>query len=450
MADSPSSKPSLFEGVTVYHLMVVVIASCGWLFDCMDQRIFVLARESALREVLAGHVEDVDAVLKSYIGWATMWMMIGWATGGIIFGMMSDKVGRVKTMMLTLFVYSGFTGLSAASTSYIDFTLYRFLVGLGVGGMFGAAAALVSESVPTQIRSVALGSLQTLSALGNITGSLISLKLAPGSTASLFGYELDGWRALFLVGILPSLLIVPIVFLLKEPEPWKQAKAAAARGEKGKQLGTIPDLFRTATWRHHTLIGLALGVAGMVGLWGIGFYSPELVRTALASETQEVKDWVASFGTALQDVGSFCGMFVFTVLATYWGRRGAFLLAFVLGLSVVSFVFFSLKTASDAYWMLPLMGFATLMPFGGYSIYFPELYPTRLRGVGIGFCYNVGRYLTAPAPYIIGSLTTFLAAEGFAEPFRVAAVLMCSVFFIGIVALIWAPETKGKPLPEDE
>ncbi len=450
MVESQSTKPSLFEGVTIYHLMVVIIASCGWLFDCMDQRIFVLARESALREVLTGQVENVDVAVKYYIGFATMWMMIGWATGGIIFGMMSDKLGRVKTMMLTLFVYSGFTGLSAASTSYIDFTIYRFLVGLGVGGMFGAAAALVSESVPAQIRSIALGSLQTLSALGNITGSLISLKLAPGSAASLFGYEIDGWRALFLVGILPSLLIIPIVFFLKEPEPWKQAKAAAARGDKGKQLGTIPDLFRHATWRHHTFIGLALGVAGMVGLWGIGFYSPELVRTALSHETQEVKDFVASFGTALQDVGAFCGMFVFTLLATYWGRRGAFLVAFILGLCVVSFVFFSLKTASDAYWMLPLMGFATLMPFGGYSIYFPELYPTRLRGVGIGFCYNVGRYITAPAPYIIGSLTTLLAAYGFTEPFRVAAVLMCSIFFVGIIALIWAPETKGKPLPEDE
>lgn len=449
MSDSTGSKGSLFEGVTKYHWMVLIIASCGWLFDCMDQRIFILARESALKELLIGHEENINAVVKQYIGWATMWMILGWATGGIIFGMISDKFGRVKTMAMTLLVYSGFTGLSAVSTSYIDFTIYRFLVGLGVGGMFGAAAALVAESVPPRVRSLALGSLQTLSALGNITGSLISLKLAPGLPAHLMGWELDGWRALFLIGILPSLLIIPIIFILREPEPWKQAKAAAQRGEAKKQLGTIPDLFRDERWRHNTLVGLALGVAGMIGLWGIGFYSPELVRSALANETQEVKDFVASFGTALQDVGAFCGMFVFTIIATYIGRRLAFLTSFILSLFVVSFVFFFLKSASDAYWMLPVLGFATLMPFGGYSIYFPELYPTRLRGVGIGFCYNVGRYITAPAPFLIGYLTTFLMDQGIDQPFRMAAVMMTSIYLVGMIALIWAPETKGQPLPEE-
>ena len=182
-----SKKPSIFEGVKPYHWVVLVVASCGWLFDCMDQRIFVLARESALKELLAGDVDNVNEVLKSYIGWATMWMIFGWATGGIIFGMMSDKVGRVKTMVVTLFVYSGFTGLSAASTSWVDFTIYRFLVGLGIGGMFGAAAALVAESVPTGVRSLALGSLQTLSAMGNILGSVISLWIAPGLMQTWFG-----------------------------------------------------------------------------------------------------------------------------------------------------------------------------------------------------------------------------------------------------------------------
>lgn len=124
MSDSTGSKGSLFEGVTKYHWMVLIIASCGWLFDCMDQRIFILARESALKELLIGHEENIDAVVKQYIGWATMWMILGWATGGIIFGMISDKFGRVKTMAMTLMVYSGFTGLSAVSTSYIDFTIY--------------------------------------------------------------------------------------------------------------------------------------------------------------------------------------------------------------------------------------------------------------------------------------------------------------------------------------
>jgi hypothetical protein len=96
-----------------------------------------------------------------------------------------------------------------------------------------------------------------------------------------------------------------------------------------------------------------------------------------------------------------------------------------------------------------MMGFAQLAVFAGYSIYFPELFPTRLRGTGVGFCYNTVRYLAAPAPWLMGRLSTWLKEEGLAEPFRWAAVIMCSIFLMGIVALIWAPETKGKPLPED-
>jgi hypothetical protein len=117
-------------------------------------------------------------------------------------------------------------------------------------------------------------------------------------------------------------------------------------------------------------------------------------------------------------------------------------------LGTTALVFSSLRSAADAYWMLPLMGFAQLAVFAGYSIYFPELFPTRLRGTGVSFCYNTVRYLAAPAPILLGYLSHGLMERGVAEPFRLAAILMCSVYLIGAVALLWAPETKGKPLPE--
>ncbi len=159
-------------------------------------------------------------------------------------------------------------------------------------------------------------------------------------------------------------------------------------------------------------------------------------------ELQRTIDTTRSKGTLFQDVGSLLGMFAFTFAAAYFNRRTAFLGAFVLCLGSVSFVFYSLKTATDVYWMLPLMGFATLSCFAGYSIYFPEIFPTRLRGTGVGFCYNTVRYLAAPFPLLLGWLITFM-------PFRTVAVLMCAIYLLGIVALIWAPETKGQPLPED-
>src|SRR5215472_15230511 len=142
--------PSSQESVTLYHWLVVMLAACGWLFDCMGQRIFVLAREPALRELLGTAATD-DAV-RWWGGMATLLLMVGWATGGIIFGTMSDRYGRVKAMIATLVAYTVFSGLSGFARSPMEFLVYRFLFGLGVGGMFGAATALVAESVPGRFR----------------------------------------------------------------------------------------------------------------------------------------------------------------------------------------------------------------------------------------------------------------------------------------------------------
>jgi MFS family permease len=554
---SSPATPGVHEKVTFYHWLVVIIASCGWLFDCMDQRLFTLARESALKDLLAGDPTGLGKV-KEYIGLATMAMMVGWATGGIIFGIMSDKWGRVKTMVITLLVYSGFTGLCGIAQSWLDFLLYRFLVGLGVGGMFGAATTLVAESVPGRFRTLALGSLQALSAIGNMLGATLSLGINPGQENFLGNFA--GWRVLFFVGIVPAALVVPIMFILKEPEAWKKAKAEAANRTGEHKVGSMADLFRHPRWRRSTLVGICLGLSGMVGLWGIGFFSPELISTALkeqslrakdltqpqaivaliqsptntaiahvkgqlspglvqqitetqaatppealteslakefngliaqgslyaeaafkevtlkkatqnlvqqlaqkpsvadqmflnrqlleqtfpgaVAELQKTMDNVRGKGMFLQDVGALLGMFAFTFLAAVFSRRLAFLLSFAMCLVVTAYVFYALKSAADAYWMLPLMGFAQLAVFAGYSIYFPEIYPTRMRGTGVGFCYNTVRYLAAPFPYMLGWLSTQM-------PFRTAAIMMSGIYVLGMVALFWAPETKGKPLPED-
>jgi len=436
---APAATTSPFEGVTPYHWLVVIIASCGWLFDCMDQRIFALARQPAMKALLASDPERLQLLTK-YSGYATAAMLVGWATGGIIFGMLSDKMGRVKTMAVTLLIYASFTGISGLAHTWMDFFIYRFLAGVGIGGMFGAATTLVAESVPSHFRSVALGSLQALSACGNVIGSFVSLAIRPGDPHFLGQYE--GWRVLFFVGILPALLVIPIIFVLKEPDAWRKLKADAASGVNRQRVGSPAELFRHPRWRHHTIIGLMLGVSGMVGLWGIGFFSPELITAALKDAPQAKIDLVRGWGTAFQDMGAFVGMLTFTFVASYFSRRVAFLGGLLLAMVVTMFVFKSLHSATDAYWMLPIMGFAQLTVFAGYSIYFPELFPTRLRGTGVGFCYNTVRYITAVGPIALGALTHSIG-------FRNAAVAMSFVYLIGLLALIWAPETKGQPLPED-
>jgi len=177
----------------------------------------------------------------------------------------------------------------------------------------------------------------------------------------------------------------------------------------------------------------------------IAFLNRRLVEQTFPDTLTSIQSYIDSVrakGTALQDAGAFLGMLAFTFVASYFSRRTAFLGAFLLCLVTTMFVFYSLDSAIDAYWMLPMMGFAQLAVFAGYSIYFPELFPTRLRGTGVGFCYNTVRILAAPFPFLLGHLSTLMN-------FRTAAVLMASVYLLGAIVLIWAPETKGEPLPED-
>jgi MFS family permease len=436
-----------------YHWLVLIIASMSWLFDCMDQRIFNIVREPALRSLLydkqvnAPDAPPLTAEQKTTVQFygriATGMVLLGWAVGGFFFGLLGDRIGRVKTMMVTISIYAGFTGLSALSLAWWDFITYRFLMGLGIGGLFAAAVSLVAEVTPAAARPHALGLLQALSALGNVIGSAITIYLKPQSR--LFGIE--NWRWIFLVGILPALLVVAIQRTLKEPESWQRAKTRAS-GDIQKQLGAWRDLFSPGL-RRNTIVGLFLAVAGVIGLWGVAFFSPELVRDGLKALPKAAQDKYVGIGLMLQDVGAFFGVYFFTVLAARMGRKPAFGLCFISAFVATVCIFQFLRQPGHVFWMPPILGFWTLSVFGGYAIYFPELYPTRLRSSGVGFCYNVGRVITAAALFGSAYLVDLLKSRGVAEPFRVGSILITGIYFIGIVTLLWAPETKGRPLPED-
>lgn len=156
-----------------YHWFVFAVAALGWLFDCLDQQLFTLSRGPAMKALLPA---DKDPLLWG--GYATSIFLCGWATGGLIFGVLGDRIGRAKTMMITILIYSLCTGLSALSQTFWDFAFYRFVTGLGVGGEFAVGVALLAEVMPAKARSGALGSLQALSALGNISAALIGMGMA--------------------------------------------------------------------------------------------------------------------------------------------------------------------------------------------------------------------------------------------------------------------------------
>jgi MFS family permease len=444
-------EPPWWRELTGYHWFVLVVAALGWLFDTMDQQLFLLARMPALTELLG--VPAGDPLVKKYAGYTTTIFMIGWATGGIFFGILGDRVGRARTMLLTILAYSVFTGLSALSANVWDFALYRFLTGLGVGGEFAVGVALVAEVMPDRARAHALGWLQACSALGNMMAAGINLVLGPLKSAGLVA---SPWRTMFLVGVVPAVLAVFIIRRLREPERWRQA--AAGPGGAGR-LGSFAELFRTPRWRHNAIVGMLLASAGVIGLWGIGFYSFDLIRLIFVDTFQaqglspdEVEGkltfWVGVV-SLLQNFGGFLGVYAFTWATHRTGRKPAFAVAFLLALAGSAFTFWFLKDFADVFWMIPLMGFCQLSLFGGYAIYLPELFPTRLRSTGTSFCYNVGRYIAAIGPLTLGLLASeVFQGAGKVMSYRYAGVVMCSFFVVGLLALPFAPETRGQPLPE--
>ena len=448
-----------YKGLTGYMWFVFAIASLGWLFDTMDQQLFNLARMPAVTSLLTKSPGQPPApgLVKEYGGYATTIFMIGWALGGIFFGILGDKIGRSRTMLLTILSYSAFTGLSALSVGVWDFAFYRFLTGLGVGGQFAVGVALVAEVMPDRSRPYALGLLQALSAVGNMLAASIGILLGWLQESGAIG---SAWRAMFLIGVAPAILAIPVFLKLKEPERWKAAAHEdEERHDRKHKLGSISELFGDPRWRRNTLVGMTLAFAGVVGLWGIGFFSFDLVRTVFLDHykgqgltDQEIAGKL-TFWTGItslvQNAGAFFGISAFTWLTHYTGRRPAFAVSFVLAMIATAVTFLFLSEFWHIFFFAPLMGFCQLALFGGYAIYFPELFPTRLRSTGTSFCYNVGRLVAAAGPSALGLLTS--RVYGGFDPvtaMRYAGVTMCAVFVIGLLALPFAPETKGQPLPE--
>lgn len=446
-----------YQDIPRYAWLVLAIAALGWMFDTMDQHLFNVVRQVSVTDLLRGHVApaQLDPTAKLWGARLTAIFLIGWAAGGFVFGILGDRLGRVRTMVVTIGIYALFTGLNGLAQTPWQYALCRFLTALGVGGEFAAGTALVAEVWPERSRPMALATIQAASAIGNIIASLVTLALSAVS-----------WRWAYAVGILPALLVLWIRRTVREPERWRQAQRSAAQEGAGQRLGDLRELFGDPTLRRHTLAGVLLALAGIGGVWGVAFFLPDLVGSALKPFVARSSDVLAlppghrsaaigailqayrSKVTLVQQVGAFGGMFAYALLAQRVGRRPALLVFFVLAFAAVQATFQGLHTPASAYLLAIPLGFCCLAPFSAYAIYFPELYPTRLRATGVGLCYNGARLLAAFAPFLLGNL-----ARLYADPIdetaglRAAAGIIACVYGFGLIGLALAPETRGKPLP---
>jgi MFS family permease len=422
------------HGITRYQWLVLLVAWLGWVFDSMDAMIYALVLHPALHDLLqgsstAGAVSDVE--IAWYGGIIFSIFLIGWALGGVAFGVVADRIGRTKTLIITILIYAVFTGMAALSTEWWHLALYRFLTALGIGGEWAAGAAMVAEVWPEDKRAKAAGILQSAWAVGFFLAAAFYLLLRHYS-----------WQVLFLVGVFPALVALLVRFFVKEPERWVKAH------EQEQLLGLIarpkiPELFETGLLRS-TLVGTALAFVAVFGLWGATNWTPTLIRALPDMQGRaaaEIKTYVV-YATMALNVGALAGYLSFGPLADRFGRRPVFALMCAGSLIMLPITFLTPRAYGHILLLLPILGFFNNGIFSGFPIYLPELYPTRIRATGAGFCFNAGRVLASIGPFLTGFLVATLGSVGR------AASAIALIYLLGLLILPFAPETRGKPLPE--
>lgn len=417
------------QGITRYQWLVLFIAWLGWVFDAMDATIYAIVLHPALHDLLQSPGETVSTEQVGWYGGIIFSIfLIGWAIGGIFFGVVADHLGRTKTLIITILIYAIFTGLAALSHDWWHLAIYRFLTALGIGGEWAAGAALVAETWPEEKRAKAAGILQSAWAVGFFLAASFNLLLK--------GY---GWRVMFVIGVFPAFVSLLVRWHVKEPDRWAKAH------ERDTTIGTthMTDIFYPP-FRRSTIVGSALAFVTVFGLWGATNWAPTLIRELPDLKSSDAATLSASVSYAIMALngGAIFGYLGFGPLADRFGRRAVFALMCLGSFVMLPITYLLPTTYVGVLMLLPLLGFFNNGIFSGFPIYLPELYPTRLRATGAGFCFNAGRVLASASPFLTGWLVTELGTFGR------AASTVALIYLVGLVVLIFAPETKGKLLPE--
>ncbi len=415
------------RGVTPYQWLVLLVAWLGWVFDAMDATIYAMVLHPALHDLLGRSGTATAEAVGWYGGIIFSGFLVGWALGGVLFGVLADRFGRTRVLVVTILIYAVFTGMAALSQTWWQLGLFRFLTALGIGGEWAAGAALVAEVWPEQKRAKAAGVLQSAWAAGFFLAALIHLLLRE-----------HGWRPVFVVGVAPAFVALLVRLWVKEPERWLRARQGASTDRV-----RLAELFSPAL-RRATLIGSGLAFVAVFGLWGATNWTPTLVRELPEIRTLDPSDVAAriSYATMMLNVGALVGYLSFGPLADRFGRRAVFALMCAGSLILLPATFLWSRSYTQVLLLLPLLGFFNNGIFSGFPIYLPELYPTRLRATGAGFCFNIGRALASLGPFLTGWLVAVLG--GFGR----AASAIALIYLLGLCLLPFAPETRGKPLPD--
>jgi MFS family permease len=440
-------KKKLLLDMNGYQWTVLFAAWLGWGFDVFDGLLFNFVAPNCVPTLLGltiGSPEAKAATLQ-WTGVLTSILLIGWGVGGIVFGKVCDKIGRTKTLLLTMLLYALGTAACALAPNIWVLVFCRIVASLGIGGEWAAGASMVAEVVPEKRRLEAGALLYTSAPLGLFLATYVT-KYIQGDL--FVGNPEVAWRYVFLCGLIPAAVAFVIRLFIKEPERWKNAVAEP-------NPPRIAELFK-GDLRKVTFGGLGMAIVALLMWWSCNAFIPTIAAglagakaTALGLSkemaTKLAEDWKA-IASNYFNLGGLIGTLLTVPLAKYLGRRLMFGIYFAGAATAIMMTFGIAWPEETRLMMYFFIGLTVFGVFGSFTYYLPELYPTRLRGTGAGFCYNAGRFVAALGPFLVGSI----ASKG-KDAYAAALPVLFAVGFIPILGLFLLPlvkETKGQDLTD--
>lgn len=402
------------------QLLVLAAAFLGWMFDGLEMGIFPVVARPALQELLG---TQADQQVGPWMGYITALFLLGAAGGGLVFGWLGDKLGRVRAMVASILMYSIFTGACYFAAAAWQLGLFRFLAALGMGGEWSLGVALVMECWPENKRPFMAGVIGAAANFGYATIGLVTW---------IIPVRPDSWRWVMLAGAVPAVLALWISLRVPESHRWKESVKTRKAHPLAEVLG--PGLWKT------TVLAIAFASVALIGTWGSVQWLP-LWADKMAGKTLPAVKGITMF---TMSVGAIMGCFIGPWIGKVMGRRPAYFILCTSSLVSCGILFRTVDTFGAAFLTGAfVVGAATAAFYGWLPLYLPELFPTRARATGQGLSFNAGRILAAAGAITQGQLVTH-----FDGSYAQAGAVVTLVYLAGMILIWFGKETKGKPLPE--
>jgi MFS family permease len=420
LAPSPTGRAGVFSwwraaDETAHRALIA--AAFGWMLDAFDVMLYSMVLASLIGEM---------GLTKPQAGMLGSLTLLASAAGGMVFGVVADRFGRTRALMVSVLLYSIFTGMCGLAQNFWQLAVFRVLLGLGFGGEWASGAALVSETWPAEHRGKAFGFMQSSWAIGYALAAAVTAIVLPRW----------GWRAVFFVGVLPALFTLWVRRHVEEPEIWRASKTLAGPGVSSRAL-RFGDIFR-GRLRALTIAVTIMNACTMFGWWGLNLWIPAYLSLPVTAGGIGLSAYAMSGLVIAMQVGMWFGYVTFGFISDALGRKRTYVM-YVLVAAVLLPIYGLVRHPIVLLLLGPFVAFFGTGYFSGFGPLSAELYPTSIRATAQGFTYNIGRVASAVAPFAVGSMAQ---ARGFGFAFIVTG----AAFLAAAIAWIWIPETKGKPL----